>query len=297
MGPNATPLQAKRSRMSGRLVLAGYGDVAARIARRLGPTREVVGVNRSGRWAEFPHSPDIQRIDLTGLGRYLCAEDTVIWLAPPPKQGELETNLESALREAPVIRKLIYLSTSGVYGDCAGNWVSENHPAAPQSARAKRRLSGEQIAGEFGRRMGIPVAIVRVPGIYGPGRLPKQRVRDGLPTFAANLSPWSNRIHAEDLAAFFALLLSRGEGVFNISDGRPGTITEYFQEVASCMGLPPLPEVHDLSELTPGLASYMSESRRMNIEKARALGYAPAFPDFRQALPECLHNDLHWQDA
>lgn len=279
-----------------RVVLAGFGDIAARLARKIGASQPVVAVNRSGRWAALDHPPEHLVAELGKVGSQLQPGDTLVWLAPPAPEGETETTLRSALRAAPRLNKLIYLSTSGVYGDCGGEWVRETRSPAPQSARAKRRFSGEQLATEYGYRSGSPVAIVRVPGIYGPGRLPKQRIAAGSPTFSAALSPWSNRIHAEDLAGFLHLLLRRGSGVFNVSDGQPGSITEYFQAVAQCLGLPALPEVEDVAILTPGLASYLKESRRLVIERARDLGYSPHYPDFRKALPACYENDLHWHE-
>lgn len=218
-----------------------------------------------------------------------------MWLAPPPAQGEVESHLQAALDQAPQLHKVIYLSTSGVYGDCAGAWVKESTAANPQTPRARRRFSGETLALQYGQHRQVPVAIIRVPGIYGPGRLPKARLARRLPVLAANISPWSNRIHAEDLAAALVLLLDRGEGVFNISDGCPGSITDYFQAAADVLGLPHLPEVAAAEELTPELASYMGESRRLNITRARnKLGYSPQHPQFRQALPNCVENDLVW---
>ncbi len=279
-----------------RVVLAGYGDIGARVARRLGASCERLAVNRSGRTARL-NPPLVATVcELAGLGPHLRADDTLVWLAPPPPEGERETHLEAALAAAPALRKMVYLSTSGVYGDCQGAWVRESDAPNPQTPRARRRYSAEMITQEYGQRMRVPVAILRVPGIYGPGRLPTARLSRGLPTLAAPISPWSNRIHAEDLAAVLVLLLERGEGVFNISDGQPGSITEYFQAAADVLGLPHLPEVASTADLTPELASYMQESRRLDITRARTeLGFEPRFPHFQQALAGCVDPDLIWE--
>jgi nucleoside-diphosphate-sugar epimerase len=139
-------------------------------------------------------------------------------------------------------------------------------------------------------------AIVRVPGIYGPGRLPRQRLEQGAPILAAQLAPWSNRIHAEDLARFLLLVLDRGQGIYNISDGQPGTITQYYLAVATVLGIAAPPQVQDLDQLGPALASYMAESRRLDITRAtQELGFVPDYPDFAAALPDCIWPDLSWE--
>lgn len=282
-------------RQFGRVVLAGYGDIGARVARRLGDSRPLLAINRSGRTARLSPPLQVTRCDLPELGPLLESADTLLWLAPPPAEGEVESHLQAVLARAPQLRKVIYLSTSGVYGDCAGAWVQESAAANPQTPRAKRRFSGETLALQYGQRREVPVAVIRVPGIYGPGRLPRARLARRLPVLAASISPWSNRIHAEDLAAALVLLLDKGEGVFNISDGSPGSITEYFQAVADVLGVPHLPEVASATELSPELASYMRESRRLDITRAREeLGFSPQYPQFRQALLRCVENDLVW---
>ncbi len=284
--------------MAGRLVLAGYGDIGARVARGIGASRPILALNRSGRQAQLNPPVPVTRCELARAATLLRDGDTVMWLAPPAANAETEVQVEAVLAGAPRLHKVVYLSTSGVYGDCAGRWVQETDPPDPQTPRARRRYSGEVLVTQYGRSQQVPTAIIRVPGIYGPGRLPRRRLQQGLPTLAADLSPWSNRIHAEDLAMALRLLLDRGQGVFNISDGHPGSITEYYQAVAELLGLPHLSEARAAAELTPELASYMRESRRLDITRARTeLGYVPRFADFRQALPGCVQDDLHWGSA
>lgn len=278
------------------MVLAGYGDIGARVARGIGASQPVLAINRSGRAARLNPTVPVTRCELAQAATLLRPGDTLLWLAPPAADAATETQVEAVLADAPRLHKVVYLSTSGVYGDCAGAWVRETDTPNPQTPRARRRYSGETLVTQYGERQQIPTAIIRVPGIYGPGRLPVRRVQQGLPTLAARLSPWSNRIHAEDLATALRLLLECGQGVFNIADGHPGSITEYYHAVAEVLGLPHLPEVQAAEELSAELASYMRESRRLDITRARTeLGYTPRYEQFRLALPGCIENDLCWE--
>lgn len=294
----ASPTPDESAGGAGRVIIAGYGDVGARVARGWTAPLPLVAVNRTGRWAEMARPPAMEVTDLAWLGRLLTPADRLLWLAPPPAQGESDTILAAALGPVARLQRLVYLSTSGVYGDCQGAWVTEEAPRRPQTPRACRRAHAEAVVQAFGQRSETPVAIVRVPGIYGPGRLPLRRIEKGLPTLAAAISPWSNRVHVEDLAALLRRLLEDGEGVFNISDGQPGTITEYFHAVADVLDLPRLPEVDDPADLTPELASYMRESRRLDISRVRQkYGFAPRFTDLRAALPACRTDDLRWRPS
>lgn len=291
-----SPEAPAKNEYTRRIVLAGYGDIAARVARRIGCSHPLLAVNRSGRAAVLPSGLRPYKSELRTLADQLEAGDTVMWLAPPPADDDVDSGLCAVLDAAPRLHKLIYLSTSGVYGDCHGGWVNESQIPAPQTPRARRRLAAETRCGQYATETGVPLAILRVPGIYGPGRLPRKRLERGLPTLAATISPWSNRIHAEDLAAVLVKLLDTGTGVFNISDGEPSTITEYFQAAAEVLKLPYLPEVDSVNALTPELASYMRESRRLDISKARnELEYTPQFPCFRRALSDCSVDDLQWE--
>lgn len=278
------------------LVLAGYGDIGARVARQIGSGRPMRAINRSGRAARLSQPPEMIRGELAEAGGVLRDGDTLLWLAPPPRDGLLESNLQQMLKNAPALKKMIYLSTSGVYGDCGGRWVDESADINPSTDRARRRVSAETLVQDFGAERGISWVIVRVPGIYGPGRLPRARLEKRLPVLAESLSPWSNRVHAEDLAAALVQFVDLGSGIYNLSDGHPGTITQYFHAAADVLGVPRLPEVSDATELTPELSSYMAESRRLKTERLQQeLGFRPRWPDFRQALEGCIYDDLSWE--
>lgn len=275
------------------LVLAGYGDIGARIARQA--QTPCVGLNRSGRFVPGL-GVRLLRGPLSELQQGVQAADSVIWLAPPPPEGQTDNLIRQALAGVTGLRKLVYVSTSGVYGDCQGRWVDEGAPLAAQTPRAQRRMDAEAAVQSWAAQHAVDWAIVRVPGIYGPGRLPQRRLEQGAPILAAALAPWSNRIHAEDLARFLLLVLEQGHGIYNISDGQPGTITQYYLAAAEVLGIAPPPQVRDAKELGPALASYMAESRRLDITRAQQeLGFEPHFPDFYAALPGCLQPDLQWQ--
>lgn len=277
------------------VVLAGYGDIGARIARQL--HSPCVGINRSGRYVpDLSAQVRVVRSSLSDLRHWVRAEDSVIWLAPPPGEGHTDSTLRQALAQVGKLRKLVYLSTSGVYGDCEGRWVDETAPLQAQSARALRRVDAEAAVQEWAAKQAVDWAIVRVPGIYGPGRLPRGRLEQAAPILDAQRAPWSNRIHAEDLARFLLVVLHQGQGIYNISDGQPGTITQYYLAVAKVLGIPAPPQVDDLEKLGPALASYMAESRRLDITRAtQELGFAPSYPDFLSALPDCVVADLEWR--
>jgi len=203
------------------------------------------------------------------------ANSVLYYLAPPPRDGEEDTRMHhflKALQPPDLPRRIIYISTSGVYGDTAGAWVDEQTPANPQTSRAKRRLDAETALRRFGREQGIAVIILRVGGIYGPGRLPRERLEKGLPVLNENECGYTNRIHATDLVNVLILAADKGRGdhVYNVSDGHPGNMTQYFNAVADTLGLPrppSLPMAEAMERLTPAMLSYLTESRRMDNRK------------------------------
>ncbi len=198
----------------------------------------------------------------------------IIYLAPPPAEGRTDTriaNFLQAIAEQPP-RKFVLISTTGVYGDCKGQWVDELSPVNPRADRAWRRVDAERRAQAYCESMNIPLVILRVPGIYGPDKLPLARIQKGLPVVCAEESPYTNRIHAYDLVSVCktALLNDDLGGIFNCSDGQPGTMYEYFSKVAEFAGLP-MPPVISLRQarktLSAGMLSYLDESRRVDNGK------------------------------
>lgn len=224
--------------------------------------------------------------------------DRLFYFAPPSAAGSTDARLERFLHNWPnaagTVRRVVYVSTSGVYGDCGGDWVDESRPVAPRADRARRRWDAEQRWRQWCRRQGCELVVLRVAGIYGPGRLPLERLRKGLPLVRAQEAPFTNRIHIDDLVATCIAAMQRAvDGqVFNASDGHPSTMIDYFNQVADIAGLPRPPQI-SLAEgerqLSPGMLSYLRESRRLSNRKLRReLGVALRYPDLKSGLPACF---------
>lgn len=255
----------------------GCGDVALRLVRELRGRWRVYALTHSGdrhallRGAgitpvtgDLDHSETLDR--LSGL-----AQD-VVHFAPPPGAGIRDTrtaNLARALAKGGSLpQRLVYISTSGVYGDCGGALVDETRRLHPASDRAKRRLDAERLLRAWGVEHGVPVSILRVPGIYAAGRLPLARLRAGTPVLDGERDPYTNHIHADDLARVVIAALSRGRAgrAYNASDDSGMRMGEYFDLVADEFGLPHPPRVtwEDAQKSIPeNLLSFMRESRRL----------------------------------
>jgi nucleoside-diphosphate-sugar epimerase len=216
---------------------------------------------------------------------------------PPPAAGDEDSRVQRLIEEFSRQgdpRRIVHLSTTGVYGDCGGQWVDETRPVGPVAARAKRRMDGESRLREWRERSGGELVILRVAGIYGPGKLPLERLRQGLPLIRESEAPFSNRIHVADLVRVCVAAMERGgDGeIYNVSDGHPTTMTDYFNRLADTVGLP-RPPLISLAEgeqqLSAGMMSYMRESRRLDNRKMlRELGVKLQYPTLAQGLPVCL---------
>jgi nucleoside-diphosphate-sugar epimerase len=222
------------------------------------------------------------------------AQSSLYYFVPPPRSGGTDTRLARFLAavSAPPLH-VVLISTTGVYGDCQGEWVTEDRTPQPMADRARRRLDAEQRLRAWGRKWAVPVAILRVPGIYGPGRLPLERLQAGEPVLREAESPWSNRVHVDDLVrACLAASAQRAEGIYNISDGHPTTMTDYFNHVADAVGLPRPPQITGARArvvLSDGMRSYLAESKRLDNRRMREeLGIEPRYPDLAQGLAACV---------
>jgi nucleoside-diphosphate-sugar epimerase len=192
----------------------------------------------------------------------------LFYLVPPPGGGIADSRARYFIAQIPdtaTPAKIIYMSATSVYGG-SGSMVTEDSPAAPDSAMGKRRLDAETVFLDFGAARGIPVVILRVSGIYGPGRLPLVQISQGQPLLNEDESGPSNRIHADDLALISIAAAEKGLSgeIFNVSDGHPSSMTSYFNACADVLGLPRQPQVTlDEARLTmsPLMFSYVSQSR------------------------------------
>ncbi|NOR43578.1 MAG: NAD-dependent epimerase/dehydratase family protein [Gammaproteobacteria bacterium] len=198
----------------------------------------------------------------------------VIYLTPPPRSGQADTRMTNFLNaiEKHTPEKFVLISTTGVYGDCKGDWIDETAPLKPTADRAYRRADAERQVQHYCQHHGTPLVILRVAGIYGPGKLPLARIKSGQPIVNQQDSPFTNRVHAHDLVDVCekALLNSGITGFYNVTDGHPGTMYEYFTGVATAMNLPAPPAIsleEAQQQLSEGMLSYMAESRRINNKK------------------------------
>jgi nucleoside-diphosphate-sugar epimerase len=211
----------------------------------------------------------------------------IVYLAPPFTSGPEDLRLKKFLAALPhPPASFSYCSTSGVYGDCKGAWVDEASPVAPISERAKRRVWAENYVQGWQQRTQARAMILRVPGIYGPGRLPLEKLRSGLPLIRPGESPWTNLIQSDDLARVFIACARRGAtaAIYNVAGGDPVTTTDYYLTVARIadlaipefIGMEAAQRVYSAERL-----SFINESRRLNVEKMR-----------RELRPDLLYSQL-----
>ena len=267
------------------LLIVGCGDIGMRVLRLLSPGWRVLALtSQPARRAELRAAgatPLLGNLDQPAtLGRLGALADVVLHLAPPPAAGEGDSrsqHLLASLSRGGRVRRLVYASTSGVYGDAAGARFDETRPVAPASARAQRRVRAEALWRWYGRRSGVTVTILRVPGIYAldrPGGDPRERVRRGLPVLQALDDVYTNHIQADDLARACVAALYRGlpQRVLHVSDDTEMKMGDYFDLVADRFGLP-RPARLSLQEaqtqLSPMTLSFMRESRRLDNRRLK----------------------------
>lgn len=282
------------------VLIVGSGDVARRIipwlARRFLVRALVRRPEERDALRALGATPIVADLDRpASLARLAGIADYVLHCAPPPGEGQDDPRtrrlLAALMQRASLPRRLVYISTTGVYGDCAGAWLDETRPLRPASARAVRRVAAENRLRRFGCRSGCRVSVLRAPGIYdSDARLPLARLRKGEPVLAPEDDVFTNHIHADDLAHLLALALFRGRPnrVYNASDDSQLRMGEYFDLVADAVGLPRPPRLRRaaLSERLSALTlSFMSESRRLdNGRIKRELRARLLFPCVADAL-------------
>lgn len=225
---------------------------------------------------------------LAGLG------NAVLHSAPPQSDGarDLRTRrLAAAISRGRLPpRRLVYISTSGIYGDCEGAWVDEARPARPATARARRRADAEQVLRRLGRSLGVGVSVLRAPGIYASDRLPLERLRRRDPVLAPGEDVYTSHIHADDLARIVALTLFRGRPgrAYNAADDSVLKMGDYFDLIADSFGLPRPPRVSRRQageRLGAASLSFMSESRRLsNRRMKQELGVRLRYPDVARGI-------------
>lgn len=284
----------------GTTLLAGCGYVGGRLARRLVQAGPVLALVRRPAAAEVLARDGLLAcvVDLDAEPPAFPLPDplaAVAYLAPPPEAGTGDPRLARFLAALGPARPgmLLYVSTTGVYGDTGGQPVDETTPPAPAEDQARRRLEAEYLAARWCAARGVRCVVLRVPAIYGPQRLPLDRLRRGEPVLRDEASGPGNRIHVDDLvAACEAALTGPAEGIFNVTDGHPESMAAFTRRVAVLAGLPPPPTVgweEAQNRLSPGLLAFLRASRLVLAPRLRAeLGITPRRPEagIRESLAE-----------
>ncbi|MCJ0764468.1 NAD-dependent epimerase/dehydratase family protein [Variovorax terrae] len=312
MPSNQNPLGALPARFRReRLLIVGCGDVGLRAAQALGaapgatPRIRLLALTSSAeRRAALRGqgiTPLLGNLDQPASLRRLAGLATrVLHLAPPPAEGQApwwrDPRTQALLRVlrlrgAPV--SLVYGSTSGVYGDCGGRRVAETQPTQAHTPRAHRRVDAERLVRHYGRAAHVRTALLRIPGIYAPGReggTPRERLLRRTPVLAADDDVYTNHIHADDLARACLAALWRGapQRIYNASDDTQLKMGDYFDLAADLYGLarpPRVPRSTAADELPLMLLSFMSESRRLdNARLKRELRLRLRYPTVAQGL-------------
>ncbi|MDR2000122.1 MAG: SDR family oxidoreductase [Zoogloeaceae bacterium] len=268
------------------LLIIGCGDVLRRalpellrhwriyaLVRERDPALTALGVTQL--IGDLDRKASLRR--LAGLAH------AVLHAAPPPDRGQRDPRMRrllAVLRRGSLPRRFVYISTSGVYGDCAGAKVNETRAPHPQTGRAQRRADAEKTLRRFGRNSGCCVNILRASGIYAGDRLPLARLRQGLPMWQAGEDVYTNHVHAEDLgsACLAALRHGRANRVYNASDDSDLLLGAWFDKLADAFDLPRPPRVSRCA--APDRLSFMNESRRLdNRRLKRELGFRFRYPN------------------
>lgn len=305
------------------ILIAGFGDIGRRVAIQLRSSRRYRVLALARKSSTILRDPKLARslgtqlvrgdlsrsrtlVNLGGLA------DAVLHFAPPPSFGKTDShtkNLLAALgdtcrttrlrsKRAPFVqramlpRQIVYISTTGVYGNCDGEWVDETRPAHPESARAERRVDAERRLRKWGQLHGVPITILRAPGIYAADRLPLDRLKRQTPVLKPTEDVFTNHIHADDLAtAAISALQQRWPKrfrVFNVVDDNQLRMGDYFDRVADAFGLPHPPRISRLEaqdKIAPMLLSFMRESRRIgNARSKRELKLVLKYPTLASVL-------------
>ena len=293
-----------------RVLLIGCGDIALRTAELLrgrvrlyGLTRRPEDIPRLARHGIVPIVGDLDRYH--SLERLRAAPFAVLHFAPPPGEGRDDprtAHLIAALTKARIIpQRFVYISTSGIYGDCAGARVNEARPRQAQTPRARRRVAAEERLRQWATRYGVRLAILRVPGIYAETRLPLDRLKQGTPVLRAEDDVFTNHIHADDLARAIVAATFRGKPnrAYNVADDAELRMGDWFDAVADAFRLPRPPRVsweEAETRIAPLLLSFMSESRRLsNARMKRELRVQLRYPTPAALLAEVAPRDLKKQ--
>lgn len=287
-------------------LIVGCGYVGARLARREAGHRPLLALVRSGKSESSLQAAGIRtlRIDLDDAPKrapqlqFAAAADraAVVYLAPPPDSGATDPRLEAFLEQIPgsTPAVFVYISTTGVYGDADGATVDERTPVAPANDRSRRRVAAESAARAWCAVRGVRCVVLRVPGIYGPHRLPLERLQRREPALREQDAGPGNRIHVDDLVAAIVAAIDhpRVQGIYNVTDGDQSSTTAFLQLTASAAGLPPpvlVSRAEARERIPAGMLSFLLESRRVDNRRMRdELGLLLQYPTLQSGIVASL---------
>lgn len=286
------------------ILIIGCGDIGLRVAKQLSRSHRVFALtsqqSRLQELREVGATPILGNLDQPeSLWRLAGLAQTVIHLAPPQNSGNRDCRTRNLIRilaqGSNAVRRLIYISTTGVYGDHRGAKVSEITPVNPQSERAKRRVDAERVLRLWGPANGVAVTILRVPGIYATDRLPIERLESKTPALVAEEDAYSNHIQSDDLARLVCAAVYHGkpQRIINACDGGETKMGDYFDEVADAFGLqrPARLPGNELQKIvSPMLWSFMRESRRVTNARLHELKTPLRYPSVGHFLKTISKN-------
>ena len=309
------------------ILIAGFGDIGNRVAKKLRSSRhyrvkalvrKTSTLSRHPKTAK-PHGVQFLRGDLNNLRslqKLTGLADTILHFAPPPGTGKCDAHTQHLLatlsggqssahrrfhhdspqsalaRPAMLPRRIIYISTTGVYGNCNGEWINETRPVKPESARARRRVDAERRLQKWGRLHRVSITILRAPGIYAEDRLPLNRLQRQTPVLRSADDVFTNHIHAADLASAVITAMRqqwpKQYRVFNVADDSQLRMGDYFDQVADAFGVkrpPRISRLHADSVISLSRLSFMRESRRIdNARVKRELKLTLKYPTLASVL-------------
>ncbi len=278
-----------------RLLILGCGDVGMRLLPLLRERFRIFAVTtQAARQQELRAAgatPVLANLDEPAtLARLARLAQHIIHLAPPQLDGATDRRTRNLSAILPEHATLVYVSTSGVYGDCGGAWIDETRSVQPHNLRAIRRVDAEQVLRSWARRSQSRLSILRVPGIYADDRLPIERLKKALPALLPDEDVYSNHIHADDLARIIVAALFHAQPcrVYHAVDDSDMKMGAYFDAVADACSLPRparLTRTKLQHEVSPIMLSFMSESRRLQNQRIKAeLGVRLRYPTVAHAL-------------
>ncbi|MGV8899408.1 MAG: NAD-dependent epimerase/dehydratase family protein [Burkholderiaceae bacterium] len=280
-----------------RLLIVGCGDVGMRLLPLLRERFRVFAVTSQPERCAILRAagavPIVADLDQPhSLHRLATLAHTIVHLAPPQPNGIRDQRSRNLAAILPERSTLVYISTSGVYGDCGGAQFDETRSVKPQNPRAVRRVDAEQVLRDWARRSNSTMCILRVPGIYAADRLPLERLRRGMPALTQQDDVHTNHIHADDLARIIVAALHKGQPgrIYHAVDDSELQMGAYFDAVADAFALPRpprLPRLELQGQVSPMLLSFMAESRRLcNLRLKQEFGFRLRYPDVQAALAE-----------